>query len=31
MCDAVILIRSVFEDNDRFYLQAFLEGCLYKS
>ena len=25
-----IIVRSVFEDEGKFYLQVYLDGCLYK-
>ena len=25
-----IIVRSVFEDESKFYLQVYLDGCLYK-
>ena len=29
--NATIVIRSVFEEDDKYYSQAFLDDCLYKS
>lgn len=30
-CDAIIVVRSVFNDDSKYYPQAFLDGCLYKA
>lgn len=30
MNDVVKLIKSVFDNNDTFYFQVFLEECCYK-
>ena len=29
MCTEVILVRSVFDDENKYYFQVFFKKCLY--
>ena len=30
MCILAIIVRSVFEEDGKFYPQVYLDGCLYE-
>ena len=30
LCMLTIIVRSVFEESGKFYLQVYLDGCLYE-